>query len=289
MRRHWRRFVHASCVALLVGTIPGAVDAAELKAETMRAWATYVEATERRMAGELEAGEGFLVLDFQPASRTAKERRDLTAGKIVVSEMESRDRHGKKIAVPSGAIHHWRGSVFIPGVTLEEVLAGVRQPAQQHELQEDVLESRILEQGPDTIKLFLKLKRKNIVTVVYNTEHEVRYQRQSDTRASSTSRATKIAEVMEPGSSQEREKPEGHDRGFLWRLTSYWRYEQVDGGVIAECESVSLSRGIPGVLKLFVGGVINGVARGSMERMLEGMRERLGRVDTIPTIVVDAS
>ena len=56
--------------------------------------------------------------------------------------MESRDRHGKTIAVPSGAIHHWRGSVFIPGVTLEEVLAGVRQPAQQHELQEDVLESR---------------------------------------------------------------------------------------------------------------------------------------------------
>ena len=289
MRRHWGRFVHASCVALLAGAIPGAVDAAELKAETVRAWTTYVDATERRMAGELDAGEGFLVLDFQPASRTAKERRDLTSGKIVVSKMESRDRHGKTIAVPSGAIHHWRGSVFIPGVTLEEVLARVRQPAQQHELQEDVLESRILEQGPETMKLFLKLKRKNIVTVVYNTEHEVRYQRQSDTRVSSTSRATKIAEVMEPGSPQEREKPKGRDRGFLWRLTSYWRYEQVDGGVIVECESVSLSRGIPRAFRLFVGRIIDGVARGSMERTLEGMRERLGRVDTIPTIVANAS
>ena len=94
---------------------------------------------------------------------------------------------------------------------------------------------------------------------------------------------------MEPGSPQEREKPEGRDRGFLWRLASYWRYEQVDGGVIAECESVSLSRGIPRVLKLFVGRIIDDVARGSMERTLEGMRERLGRVDTIPTVVVDAS
>jgi len=34
----------------------------------------------------------------------------------------------------------------------------------------------------------------------------------------------------------------GDDRGFLWRLNAYWRYEQVAGGVIAECESITLSR-----------------------------------------------
>ncbi len=53
--------------------------------------------------------------------------------------------------------------------------------------------------------------------------------------------------TLEPGSIEanglaKREKPEGKDRGFLWRLNSYWRYQQVDGGVLVECESLTLSR-----------------------------------------------
>jgi hypothetical protein len=110
---------------------------------------------------------------------------------------------------------------------------------------------------------------------VYNTEHDVRYQRQDVDRASSSSRATKIAELVNAGSPLEREKPVGQDRGFLWRLNSYWRYEQVEGGVIVECESVSLSRNVPAAGRFFLGRVINGVARESMERTLVSLKDRL--------------
>jgi hypothetical protein len=115
------------------------------------------------------------------------------------------------------------------------------------------------------------------VTVVYNTEHAVHYTRHDDRRASSRSVATRIAEVAEPATAREWERPLGEDRGFLWGLNSYWRYEQVGGGVVVECESISLSRTVPSVLRGAVRPVIDQVARGSMERTLLAMRARFTR------------
>ncbi len=164
--------------------------------------------------------------------------------------------------------------MFIPDVELESVLAQVRYPAQQEDLQKDVLESRILEESDDSLRLYLKLVRSKIVTVTYNTEHLIEYQRHGEGLASSRSIATKIAELEEAGTSAEREKPEGKDRGFLWRMNSYWRYQQVDGGVLVECESLTLSRGVPAILAPFVKPMISGVARESMKRTLSSMRDR---------------
>jgi hypothetical protein len=28
----------------------------------------------------------------------------------------------------------------------------------------------------------------------------------------------------------------GNDQGFLWRLHSYWRYDEIDGGVLVELQ-----------------------------------------------------
>jgi len=120
------------------------------------------------------------------------------------------------------------------------------------------------------------------VTVTYNTEHEVRYRRLTPTRAASRSVSTKIAEVENAGTPSEREKPIGNDRGFMWRLNSYWRYEQVPGGVIVELESLTLSRDIPFLIRLIAGPIINNIARESMTRTLESMRERL-RLSAVPT------
>jgi hypothetical protein len=190
-----------------------------------------------------------LVMDYQPPGDAEAERTAVRAGRVVASKMRSRRADGRKIDVPSGAIHHWRGTMFVPGVSLDEVLANARRSAEEDHLQEDVLESRILEEGPDTMLVYLKVKRKKFVTAVFNTEQAVEYARHGPARASSVSRATKIAELADPGTPDEREKPVGRDRGFLWRLNSYWRYMAVDGGVLVECESLTLSRPIPAVLR----------------------------------------
>jgi hypothetical protein len=246
-----------------------AVAAADLKAETQRAWTTYVEATERRIAGELSDGTRFLVLDF--SATAAADRAVLRSGRIVTRQIGTVDPRGREIDVPSGMVHHWNGAIFMPGARLDSVLQQL-QNTPPEQFQQDVTQSAILERGADTMKIFLRVQRTKIVTVVYNTEHVVAYARESADRASSSSHATKIAELADPGTPSEREKPPGQDRGFLWGWNSYWRYEQVDGGVIVECESVSMSRSIPAVLRYLVNPIIGDVARESLERTLTSIR-----------------
>ena len=263
--------------------VPGALllEAADLSAETVKAWNSYVKATEARISKELSSKDKFLALEFQPEDRVNRELKSLFAGEIPITEVKSVDANGREIEVPDGMIHHWRGSVFIPNIALDAVYARVANPSIEDTRQEDVLDSAVLERNPDSLKLYLKRQRSKIITVVYNTEHQVRFQRPNANRAWSRSMATKIAEIENPHSDNERERPEGHDRGFLWRMNSYWRYKQVEGGVIVECESITLSRSIPAVIKYFVNPLIKKVARESMNRTLDSMRNRLSRASAI--------
>jgi putative flippase GtrA len=264
-------------LAVICGARTEALSAAELRPGTLAAWAAYVRATEDRIEREIEQGKRFLVLDYQAPRAAATEREATLSGGIPVEKMESSDARGAKIRVPDGMIHHWRGSVFLPGVDLNRVLARVENPVSEEIRQEDVLQSSVIDRGNGCLKLYLKLQRSKIVTVVYNTIHEVRYQRQLENRAWSSSKTLKIAELSHPNSALEQEKPEGRDHGFLWRLNSYWRYEQVNGGVIVECESISLSRSIPSLLEFLVRPIIDSVARESMERTLASLRDRILR------------
>jgi hypothetical protein len=261
-------------MVITMGMAGSPVMAAKLQEKTLTAWDVYVRLTEERIQEELNSSTGFLAQDFQSVPKAQMERDAVLSGKILVEKMKTLNPRGRKIKVPAGTLHHWRGSVFIPDVDLETVLAQVRYPAQQEDLQEDVLESRILEESGDSLRIYLKLVRSKIVTVTYNTEHAIEYQRHGEGLASSRSIATKVAELDQAGTPAEREKPEGKDRGFLWKLNSYWRYQQVDGGVLVECESLTLSRGVPAILAPFVKPMINGVARESMQRTLSSMRDR---------------
>ena len=178
--------------------------------------------------------------------------------------------------MPKGAIHHWLGSALVPGVTLEEVLHALIYAVEPEALQDDVIESRVLDRpGDDRLELFLKLRRKQVVTVHFNTEHSAAYTRRRPGMASSRTVATRIAELDGAGTPDEREKPVGRDRGFLWRLNTYWRYEQVDEGVIFEIESLSLSRGIPRLLRWMVSPLINRTARDVLTQTLASMAEVL--------------
>jgi putative flippase GtrA len=250
------------------------VRAADLKPETVQAWRANVEKAEHRISAELSSGKGFLALDFQDARIAAEDRRKMFSGEIPVRQVAGDDSM-QTVQVPNGMIHHWRGSIFIPGVTLDTVFSRVVNPRLEDTRQEDVLDSMVLEHHPGQLKLYLKLQRSKIVTVVYNTEHLIEYHRYGKARASSSSVATKIAEIEKTSDGREQEKPEGHDHGFLWRMNSYWRYEEIKGGVIVECESLTLSRSIPTILEYMVRPLIKKVARESMRRTLESMRSRL--------------
>src|SRR5262249_3032355 len=166
---------------------------------------------------------------------------------------------GRTIDVDGATIHEWRGSILVRGVTVNQVIDALLRPGVK---QDDVAESRLLEQHGDSLRIYLKLVRRAIVTVTYDSEHDVQYVRRSPTFATSRSVATRIAESG------------GSDRGFLWRLNSYWRYRQVGNDVQVDVVSLSLSRDIPWVVRPIAGPIISRIGRESMNRTLETVRRR---------------
>ena len=254
-------------------------DAAELSKRTLAAWERYVEASERRIASELESGEGFLVQDFFPEDERAAIRRELIAGGIVTRKLEASAADGRPIQVPKGMVHHWMGSVFLPDADIDELLSWLKDYDSHHQYFDEVESSRLVSREGEDFEVFLRLRRKKVVTVHYNTEHAVRYRRHDAGRFSSRSVATRIAELDRAGTVDEREKAPGSDRGFLWRLNSYWRFREAWGGVVVELESVSLSRGVPFALRWLVGSYLDSVPRESIEATLRPIRER-----TLPVV-----
>ncbi len=66
-------------------------------------------------------------------------------------------------------------------------------------------------------------------------------------------------------SASERALSADEQHGFLWRLNTYWSYEERDGGLYLQVESVSLTRSIPHGLGWMVGPFIETIPRESLE------------------------
>jgi hypothetical protein len=258
------------CTAVIAVTLVGsaaAIAAARLQPEAAAAWNGYVRVTETRIARELKSPNGFLALDFARAAGPA--RNALLAGDLVVEPMS-----GTALDAPSAHVEHWRGAVFIPGTNVMRVVNELEQGPPPSE---DILRSSVVDHGPGWMQVSMRLRRKAVLTVVYDTEHIVTFMRESASRATSTSVATRIVEVADAGTPQEHVVPPGDDRGFLWRLNAYWRYQDVAGGMIAECESITLSRDVPFVVRFVVNPIVERTARESMTRTLVAMRTRFAQ------------
>jgi len=250
---------------LIVLGFPSAVFAGP-GTDAVNGWKAYTAKVDARFEGASNTGT-FFILDT-PAGKGGW-RDAVKKGSVAMTEFETP-------SISGGKIHHWVGAVFVPGARLEEVVGRLRKNAgSEADSYDDVLASRLVSANGDRIVVFMKLRRESIITVTYNTEHDVEYRRLGSARAASRSVATRIAEIAAAGTPREREKAPGDDNGFLWRLNAYWRYEQTDGGVLIECESVSLSRSIPIVLRPFVTSTVDGIARESLDKTLQSVRSFL--------------
>jgi hypothetical protein len=118
----------------------------------------------------------------------------------------------------------------------------------------------------------MRLKQTKIITVIFDTDHDVHYVNLDATHAYSISRTTRVVEVAHPEASDEYTMPEGNDHGFLWRLNSYWRFYETTRGVYVQCEAISLSRDVPPGLNFLIGHFVEGIARDSLEFTLRSTR-----------------
>jgi putative flippase GtrA len=259
-------FVSAAPAIVVAAMLTAPLDAAAgPRPGTVLAWEAYERTVDGRYNTTPTSGGAFFAQDLDQATRGSWRER-VQRGEITAIRIDGP-------ATPDGRIHHWAGAVFVPDTTVERIVERLKQQAgREDEVYKDVLDSRLLSRDGDRLRVYMKLQRTTIITATFDTEHAVEYRRVGPGRASSRSVAVRIAELDDAGTPREREKAPGDDNGFLWKLNAYWRFEQVNGGVILECESVSLSRGVPTLLRPVAGPIIDRVAREALENTLRAMR-----------------
>jgi hypothetical protein len=242
--------------------------AAELKQKTTSAFDRYVAATEARFANELRPGGAFLYVDAMNADAKRQAYDQLKNGEILVEKLETK-APGVNSDVPDGMVHHWVGLIFIPGATLAKTLPIVKDYDRRAELYKpDVSASRTIAHNGDDFKMFLRLHQKRFTTVDFNTTYDVHWGAVDSTKVYSNSISTRIAEVKDPAKPDGEELPVGAGHGYLWRLNTYWRFEEKDGGVYLQCEALSLTRDMPIGLGWLLKPLVTAIPKQSLNRAL---------------------
>jgi len=269
-------------IALLAATLSlcttqsegaGEPEPAKLKNSTVAAFESYLKLTEARNADELKRGTNLFWIDGLAPEQRAEAYAALKRGEVKMRKLEETE-NGKPIHCPGGLIHHWTGVVFIPQAKLDDVL-GILEDYDHHSVYfaPDVERSKIESRSGDHFRVMLRFRRHKVITVVLNTEHEIDYFRDAPDRAHSRSSAVRIAEVENAGKTDEREKPPGEDGGYLWRMETWWRMEERDGGVYVQSEVVSLTRDIPAMLNWLIGPFVTSIPRETLTATLEATRK----------------
>ncbi len=260
---------------LMCAALPARAGAAGPSAATTAAFSRYVAATEARIDSEVNDDRRFLRLDVQDTATRQAWLGRLRGGQVVVERMQSRD-NGQRIDVPDAMVHHWIGTAFIPGGTARAAVDLLRDYDHHAEIYAPAVQrSKVLSRSGNALKVHLRFFMKRIVSVTLNTDHDAEFFVQSPLRAHSRIRSTRVQEVEDAGTRSEREMPIGQNNGYLWRINSYWRFLERDGGVYIQCESISLTRDIPTGLGWIVGPFVTSVPRESLEFTMDTTRRAL--------------
>jgi hypothetical protein len=239
----------------------------QLKPQTLTSFSAYIRAAEAAMEQSLADGRPFLWSDVN------SERAQQVRGGQVVAHFWSGQG---PIKVPNGLIHDWIGASFIPDATVEKVLALVQDYDNHKNIYKpDVIASRLTSRYGNDFQIYLRLLKKKIVTVVLDTDHEVHYRSLDRVRWLCRSYTTRISEVEHAGSPRERVLPPDTGSGFLWRLHSYWQFQEREGGTYVECRAISLTRDVPTGLGWIIEPIIQKLPSESLIHTLEATRQAL--------------
>jgi hypothetical protein len=260
--------------ALSLGVLR-ASHAAELKPATIAAFERYQRIAEATIAADVSSSDRFLHVFQGDATDRAKADRLLRRGEIAIERLRATE-NGRRIDVPDGLIHHWIGSMFIPAVHLKTAVAVLQDFDQHAEMfRPNIARSKLLEHDGGRFRLGLRFYMKKIIAVTVDTESIAEFTPRGPDRESSTIRSVRVNEVENAGTPLERAKPVGRGGGYMWRINTYWRYLERDGGTYIECEALTLSRNIPTGLGWLIGPMVTSIPRDMLTSALQATRRIL--------------
>jgi hypothetical protein len=256
------------CVALIFICFPASYLAAQfpttLQRKSVEQFDAYAAEIEQRLDVRWHH-QPFLVIDesAELRNRVMKRQIDVRPG---VPE--------NPIDISSGLVHDWIGDVFIPGTTVQKVLSILQDFDRHASIYPEVTKSHLVSRTGNHIKGYWRLEKKGqVIPVVLDVEDDADYQQLAADKWTCRAYAKNISEVENAGTPQEQKLPVGQGNGFLWRLYAYWSLEAVNGGVLAECRTLSLSRAIPPGLGWVIKPLIKNLPRESLTSTLENTRK----------------
>jgi hypothetical protein len=246
----------------------------EVPAAALAAFARYVELVEHRFDRQVAAGSFLDLYDAEPATLSEALAR-LRDGEPWIRSRRDDDAEGSAIRPDKSILHHWVGTSFVLGATLEQALALALDFDRYPDLfAPEVTDARILERrASDDLRVYMRYRKKKIITVTTDVVQEVRFGYPAVDRAFSIAWDTSSRQIDDAGKPNERPKDAGD--GFLWRLHTSWRFLQADGGVYLENETVVLTRKPPFLLRLIAGPMIKDGPREGVEFALAAYRRAL--------------
>jgi hypothetical protein len=263
-------FKSAMSVPLLLALlfVSFAADAADLKSETVTAWDDYLEAVQANLQ-ERTRPDGRFLWTFENPDRAAQVR----SGEIVVAPAPGPNPR----KVPGGLIHHWMGAMFLPDVTLEQVLKVTRDYDRYKDYYHpSVVESKTVARADTTDQFSMRMMNKTFfVRTALDADYQATYVRLNEHRVYSISRTTRVQELDGYGEAGEHRLAEGEGEGYIWKLLSIARFEQRDGGVYIELEASALSRDIPVAARFLVEPIVRRLSRNSLLISLQQTQEAL--------------
>ncbi len=258
-----RLFAHSRRITVICGVLlflgPPRRLVGEPTPAAISAFNSYTKTVESRLAQQHQSQNTFLA----PAASDLK-------------SAETRLRHGELIieqltpsvgADFSGALlHHWRGTAFVPGAKaadFERLIRDFNRYPQYFSPQ--VLQAKVLTTSGDRMQASMRVRQQHVITVVMDTTYDITFGQLDVQHGYSISQSTRIDEIGSPGTSTEHALNANEEHGFLWRLNTYWSYEERDGGLYLQIEAVSLTRSIPRGLGWVLQPYIQSIPRESME------------------------
>lgn len=247
-----------------------ATETVELRPETLLAYAKHIGEAEAVVEQELREDQQFLWSERCP-QRIAQLRKGATIAELCSGK--------RPIQVPEGLIHDWIGATCVPDTTMQRTLALVQDYDNHKNIyQPEVIGSKLIRRQGDDFQIYLRLRKKRIITVILDTDHDVHYFSLDDTRWCCHTRTTRISEVEDAGKATERARLPDTGYGFLWRLNSYWRFAERDNSVFIECRAISLTRNVPKALAWIIEPMVLKLPRESLKATLEATRRALASV-----------
>jgi hypothetical protein len=270
---HIIRFFHLRAapilLALLVPISSYAQIPVTLKPKTLAEFEAYAHKVETEELTSQWRSAHFLRIDGDPANRQ----------RVLDGELSIREgTEVNPVDIADGLIHDWIGDVFLPNTSMQKVVAMLQDFNKHAAIYSEITQSRLLSRNGNSVSGYWRLEKKDqVIPIVLDVIDDAKYEEISPGKWVSHSYAKNIVEVENAGKLNEKKLRSGRGNGFLWRLYAYWSLESTNGGVLAECRTLSLSRGIPIGLGWMIKPFVKNFPRESLTATLNETRTALNR------------